>query len=109
MRNKYKAVPKTVDSIKFASTLEAARYKELKLLERAGKIIALQLQVRFPLQVMGITIGHYISDFRYFDKDKQMDVVEDCKGHRLPLYIWKSKHFKAQHGYAITEIRKVRK
>jgi hypothetical protein len=36
--NKYRAQPVVIDGIRFASKKEGARYLELKLLERAGKI-----------------------------------------------------------------------
>jgi hypothetical protein len=32
-------------------------------------------------------------------------VVEDVKGFKTPLYRWKKKHFEAQHGIQIREIR----
>lgn len=41
--SKYHAQPTLVDGIRFASRKEAARYRELCLLERAGEIQGLQL------------------------------------------------------------------
>lgn len=49
MRNKYYAKKVTVDGHTFDSKHEAERYSELKLLERAGQIENLQLQVPFVL------------------------------------------------------------
>ena len=39
-----------IDGIKFDSKAEAERYKELKILERAGKIRGLRLQPKYLLQ-----------------------------------------------------------
>ena len=37
-QSKYHAVPTTIDNIRFASKAEARRYRELRLLEKAGEI-----------------------------------------------------------------------
>lgn len=47
--NKFHAKKVGVDGIKFDSQKEAARWQELKLLERAGEICELERQVRFLL------------------------------------------------------------
>ena len=61
-KSKYNAVPKVVDQIRFASTKEANRYADLKFMENAGEITALQRQVKFKL------VGcNYFADFCYFD------------------------------------------
>lgn len=49
MPNKYRNIKTTVDGIIFDSKKEAARYQELKLLEKAGKIFCLKLQPKFLL------------------------------------------------------------
>ena len=49
MQIKYGARKTVVDGIMFDSNKEAQRYRELKLLEKAGKIADLQLQVPFEL------------------------------------------------------------
>ena len=72
--SKYHAIPDEVDGIRFASRAEARRYKELKLLERAGKISGLKLQPVFQLHA-GIK---YIADFEYYENGRL--VVEDVKG-----------------------------
>lgn len=106
--NKYRAVPTVIDGIRFASKAEARRYGELKLLERGGKIKHIEMQMRFPLDVSykfggEKTIGHYVADFYYLQNGKE--VIEDVKGFRTPLYKWKKKHFEAQYGIKITEIK----
>lgn len=47
--NKYRNKKVIVDGISFDSKKEAARYKELRMLERTGIISALRLQVPFEL------------------------------------------------------------
>lgn len=80
----------------FDSRKEAARYGELLLLQRAGKISNLQRQVRFQLIPAQYKDGKcifrsvtYIADFVY-EKDGEK-VVEDVKGFRTPEYIIKRK------------------
>lgn len=119
--HKYHAKPTVVDNIRFASKREAARYAELKILERIGEIESLELQPVFPLRTMlstgtfagaaqaltgeHPTIGKYIADFRYFRLVPPTGwVVEDCKGFRTPLYKWKKRHVESQYGIQIQEI-----
>jgi len=112
--SKYRNVKTEVDGITFDSKLEAKRYSELKLLERAKEIWGLKLQPAFPLEVKrpyveAQVIGKYKADFAYHDPslDRLNDlVIEDTKGMKTPLYKWKKKHFEAQYGISITEITK---
>ena len=101
MRNKYRAIKTTVDGIKFDSKKEAARYKVLKLLEKAGKITELELQPRYDLIVNLTKCGFYKADFRYFESGKE--VVEDVKGMKTPVYNLKKKLIKAIYGIVIFE------
>lgn len=119
-RSKYGAQPTVVDGIRFHSAKEAARYQELRLLEKAGEIWELELQPRFPLKVastsgqamraaaaiagtLDLKIGEYRGDFRYHDKRDGI-IVEDVKGFKTPLYRWKKKHVEAQYGITIREV-----
>ena len=100
---KYKSRKIIVDGIKFDSKKEAARYKELKMLERAGIIQDLQRQVKYVLipaqyepsgeiYTKGKEKGKpkkgklierecaYYADFVYTANGKT--VVEDVKGYR---------------------------
>ena len=81
----------------FDSIREMARYQELQLMERAGKIQGLQRQVAFELipkqyddngkfLYHGIT---YIADFTYW-KDG-VYIVEDSKGFKTKEYMIKKK------------------
>lgn len=111
-RHKYGAVRTVVDGISFQSKREAARYQELKLLEKAGEIHGLVLQPHYHLTagLSGVSVGKYIADFEYCecrrgDKCARSRVVtEDAKGFKTPLYRWKRKHVEAQYGIEIREV-----
>lgn len=114
--SKYGAEPTVVDGIRFDSKKEAARYAELKLLEKAGEIFGLRLQPEFPLHAhapgAARRIGVYVADFEYVTEHETGGpagtetrlVVEDVKGFKTPLYRWKKKHVEAQYGIEIREV-----
>lgn len=86
-KSKYGAVKTEIDGIKFDSKHEAKRYQELRLLEQAGEITNLRLQVPFeliPKSKYGMPI-RYIADFTYNDLNGQL-IVEDAKGVKTPVY-----------------------
>ena len=100
-KHKYHATKTIIDDIKFDSKKEARRYKELKLLERAGKIQELELQPKFILQerfvyqsktIRAIT---YVADFKY--KKGGEIIVEDTKGFRTEVFNIKAKMFKNKY------------
>lgn len=100
-RSKFGAVRTTVDGITFASKLEAARWGQLKLLERAGEIRDLRRQVRHELVGYGgKKVCPYISDFDYVTKPG-LPVTEDAKGVITPVFRIKAKLFAAQMGREI--------
>ena len=100
---KYRAVKTEVDGIIFDSKKEAARYKELILLEKSGLISHLELQPRYDCVVNGKKICSYRADFRYFND--QNSVVEDVKGFKTPVYRLKKKLVEALYpGIRILEI-----
>lgn len=99
--NKFGAVKKDVDDIRFDSTKEANRYKELKVLVRAGEIKDLRLQVRYDLipkqkfsDGSSMVGTYYLADFVYFDNRKGCEVVEDVKGKKTDVYQIKRKLMK---------------
>ncbi len=123
---KYNNKKITLDGITFDSRKEANRYRELKLLEKAGKISDLRLQVKFQLippqyeitaerYARGKKKGQYkrgkllerecayIADFVYIDADGEI-VVEDTKGMRTKDYIIKRKLMLERHGIRIKEV-----
>ena len=110
--HKYRAVKTVVDGITFASKKEARRYSELLLLQKAGEIWGLELQPKFPMTVNGVPIGSYVADFSYFARedvnrcdsyDKCVQVVEDCKGVKTPVYKLKKRIVEAIYGFKIKE------
>jgi hypothetical protein len=102
-RNKFGAIPTVVDGRRFDSRREAARYAELRILERAGQISGLECQPSFPLVVGTVKIGTYRADFRYRDAAGS-EITEDVKGVRTAVYRLKAKLMLAIYGIAIREI-----
>lgn len=101
--NKYHARAVWLDGIWFPSQKEAHRYLELKLLERAGEIQDLRLQVPFvllPKSKYGRPVK-YIADFVYTENGRQ--VVEDAKGYRTDLYKLKRRLMEELLGIEIKE------
>ena len=102
--NKYHAKPTFVDGRRFASQKEAARYCELRLLERAGQIQDLTTQVPFVLiekSQYGRAIK-YVADFVYTQDGRK--VVEDAKGVRTPVYKLKKRLMAETLGIEIAEV-----
>ena len=107
-----------LDGITFDSRKEAARYRELSLLQRAGRISDLRMQVRFELlpaqygdsdqvYLKGPRKGQpkrrcieksvvYVADFVYTENGRS--VVEDAKGMRTKDYVIKRKLFRWRFG-----------
>lgn len=83
---KYHNTKTVADGIKFDSKLEAERYAQLKILERAGVIRALELQPSFELLPSFRKNGKtwrktvYKADFRYILADGDRIIIEDVKG-----------------------------
>lgn len=109
MKSKYGNRKIFVDGIVFDSRREAARWQELKLLERAGGITELERQVSYtliPPQRIGKRVAEravtYIADFRY--RENGETVVEDAKGMRTRDYIIKRKLMLYVHGIRIREV-----
>lgn len=100
---KYNNKKTQVDMYVFDSALEAKRYKQLVLLEKAGEIKNLETQVKFELQeafrknkkyFRSIT---YIADFMYFDNRTGQTVVEDTKGMKTDVFKIKQKLFEYKY------------
>jgi len=110
-RAKYGNKKVQVDGINFDSELEAKRYRQLKLLQRAGEIKNLKLQVPFLLQEAFKKNGkiykkiEYIADFVY--EEKGQVVVEDVKGMKTELFKIKQKLF--EYKYPELSLRIVKK
>lgn len=120
MINKYHSRKVELDGLKFDSKKEAKRYRELILLERAGKIKDLQTQVKYELipsqrDISGRVIERaviYIADFVYTDISTPVHrlIVEDIKGYRntkggaYAHYAIKRKLMLYRYGLRITEV-----
>lgn len=102
--NKFGARSYTDADGKFhASKAEGARWHELKLLHRAGRITNLIHQPEFSLVVNGVLICRYRADAEYIDSDGNR-VIEDVKGVKTTVYRIKRKLMSALHGLTITEV-----
>jgi hypothetical protein len=106
---KYHSKKTEVDGIKFDSKKEAERYYELRLLEIAGAISDLKMQVKFELipsqRINGKSVERpctYVADFVY--KENGKTIVEDTKGFRTKDYIIKRKLMLWVHGIRVREV-----
>lgn len=83
---KYHNTKTVADGIKFDSKLEAERYAQLKILERAGVIRDLELQPEYELIPSFKKNGKawrktvYKADFRYILCVDDSYIIEDVKG-----------------------------
>jgi hypothetical protein len=96
-----------VDGITFASAREAARYRDLCLMQAAGEIADLTLQPTWVLVVNGLRVGRYSADFAYTDRRTGQLVVEDVKGGeatKTQAYQLRKKLLLACHGLQVTEV-----
>ncbi len=104
--SKYHNRKTIIDGIPFDSAKEGQRYLELKMLQRAGKIRDLSMQVEFELipKQAGERACKYKADFVYHMADTGKMVVEDVKGKRTREYIIKRKLMLWRHGIRIVEV-----
>ena len=98
-RSKYNAKK----SYGYDSKKEARRADELWKLQLGGFISDLHRQVPFVLQEAFAYFDHnkgkevsiraviYIADFTYFDKERNLNVIEDTKGFKTDVYMVKKK------------------
>lgn len=100
------------NGIKFDSKAEHKRYLYLRMLELAGEIKDLRMQVAFELiPAMAKPSGgkerptNYLADFVYHDGKSGAQVVEDVKGAVTPEFRLKRKLMLFRHGIEVKEIR----
>lgn len=110
---KYRSRKTVVDGITFDSKLEAKRYTELMLMQKAKKIRDLKLQVRYtliPSQKLNNRVVeraiNYVADFVYTDSETGETVIEDTKGIKTKDYIMKRKMMLYFYGIRIREVTK---
>lgn len=122
---KYRNKKYEYDGIIFDSRKEGRRYAELKVMQKAGIIHDLQIQVKFvliPTQRAESTEVYktgkhkgepkagkliekecvYIADFVYYENGQM--IVEDAKGVRTKEYALKRKMMLYFHGIRIKEV-----
>ena len=100
---KFNAVKTVVDGVRFDSKLEARRWNELLMLQRAKAITDLQRQVPFDLMVNGHHVTRYVADATYTEVETGERIVEDCKSPATltPEFRIKAKLLEAIHGIVI--------
>lgn len=92
-RNKYGAIKTTVDGITFDSKAEAARWLQLKALERSGRIKRLERQTPVDVTYNNVKLFRYRADFTYFEDGQR--IHEDVKGVMTPVFRLKARVMKA--------------
>ena len=109
-RHKYNAKRVYEDGIAFDSKWEHKRYRELRLLERAGEITSLEVHPEYPInwrdpdmRHLEIRICTVILDFKYVDAQGNTR-VEDTKGTRTAISNLKRKLVEAAHGITVDVI-----
>lgn len=104
MASKYRSIPTTVDGIRFDSRKEAARWVELRLLEKARLISGLRRQVKFDLAVNGVKVCAYYADFCYVENG--VEIVEDVKSvaTMTPVFKIKAKLMRAVLGIQVRTV-----
>jgi hypothetical protein len=122
MRSKYGNRKAKARGKVFDSTMERSRYYTLSMLEKAGEISDLRMQVPYELipaiyetqevqlktktkQVQKLVqrATYYVADFVYKDAEGN-EVVEDVKGFRTAEYLLKKKMMRALLGIQIKEV-----
>lgn len=113
--SKYKNKKVVIDGHTFDSKKEGKRYCDLKILQRAGQIQDLRMQVSFELMA-GVKFENekrkkpelrYVADFVYVDMETGLQVVEDVKSamtRKLPAYRQKKHLMMSVQGIEIQEV-----
>ena len=97
--HKYYAQRTEVDGISFPSKAEAARYCQLKELERTGAIQDLERQPTFKF-ACGVK---YVADFVY--KKDGVKVIEDVKGQETAVFNLKRKLLIHEFGVEVVTVK----
>ena len=99
VKHKYKAIPTTIDGIRFDSKKEANHYGTLNLLKKNGDILFFLRQVPFHLP------GNikYVCDFMVFWKNGEI-TMEDVKGYKTRLYMTKKRLVESLYPIIIKEV-----
>ena len=114
--SKYNSRRVSIDGCLFDSIRESQRYSELKLMEKAGEIIHLEVHPEIELQPgfyykdKKVKPIIYEADFYYAEQRDGIliDVYEDVKGMETPVFKLKWKMLLYQFRYSPIEFRIVR-
>lgn len=112
---KYNAKKTTINGITFDSQLEAERFQQLLLLEQAGEISCLKLQLGLqinspwtnPQTGAKLKGSMYYADFFYVDNRSHKMIIEDTKG--VETDVFRLKWNLVQSLYPQYEFRKITK
>lgn len=109
--HKYGAKRTVVDGYTFASAAEARHFVDLRLLQKAGAIVGLELQPVYEL-APAVVLGkrkkpalRYVADFRYFDTRLQQQVVVDVKGVVTEAFRIKQHLMATVHGIQVQVVK----
>jgi len=98
---------RTIDGHVFDSKIEATRYIQLRLMQRAGMIDGLELQPAWDVLINGHKFCRYSADFTYFDKERGCVVIEDAKSsgtQKDAAYRLRKKAAELAYGIKVTEV-----
>jgi hypothetical protein len=87
----------------FASTREYRWLLDLLLLQKAAKIVNLQVQPAFPLVINGVEVGKYTADFAY-TADGSRKVI-DVKGYMTEETAFRIKVAEAVHNMHVEIVK----
>ena len=94
-----------LDGYVFDSQAEARRWQELRLMEKADAIHALEVHPTFFFSINNVSLGYYKADFQYWENGRR--IVEDVKSEatrKLPVFRLKKKMMLALHGIEVQEV-----
>ena len=102
---KYHNRKTVVKGIPFDSKLEAERYQQLLLLEKAGAIGCLKLQPEIQISEGWVDPNtgekhrsrFYVGDFKYVDHENHCWVIEDTKGIETQEFRLKWEYVQSEH------------
>jgi hypothetical protein len=113
MTHKYNARVTLCDGYRFDSLAEARRYRELKLLEKAGEIRYLLVHPRYAiLDKFTDSAGRkhraivYEADFSYVETATGANAVEDIKG--VATAVWRLKEKMFLYRYPQLDLRVIK-
>lgn len=99
-RNKYGAIVKEYNGVKYHSTKEADYAKKLDFLVKCKQVEKWERQTTYKLVVEGILICKYILDFKVYYPDGHVEFIDvkgSKKGQAYQMFVIKQKLMKAIH------------